>query len=250
MRPSRTDAPRPQGSIVPCGRRAFTLIELLVVAAILMLLLMVVVPAISRSIEAGRRSVCRSNLRQCGMGAQLYADDHSGMLPPAVAPANTTDVGMNIEHSNMIEKWGLIYPQYTQDLDIFWCPTRRSGTRFSRDPGRAGNGKKEFGVNIGAIYCESSYGHVSGRVNLPLRQKDIREPSRKIWGLDIFWSDSDGKHGASVCHGRGYYNILYFDAHVSAFADETGYLETINVAGGRGALVPGGYAYIEEHDNE
>jgi prepilin-type processing-associated H-X9-DG protein len=229
---------------------AFTLIELLVVIAILTLLTVIMIPAISHCIEAGRRSNCRSNLRQCGLGAQLYADDHNGILPPAVAPANTTDVGMNIEHSNMIEKWGLIYPQYTQDLDVFWCPSRRNGTRFSSVPGSLGNGKKEFGVNIGAIYCESSYGHVSGRKTLPLRQRDIREPSKKVWGLDIFWADSDGKHGASVCHGNGYYNVLYFDAHVSVFVDTTGYLETINAGGGRGALIPGGYTYIEEHDNE
>jgi prepilin-type N-terminal cleavage/methylation domain-containing protein/prepilin-type processing-associated H-X9-DG protein len=230
--------------------RAFTLIELLSVIAIIAILAALLFPVISTAQEKGRRATCMSNLRQCGAGSVCYAADHEGKYPTTLVGVNTTDAGFNIEHSNVIEKWGLLYPAYVNTLDVFYCPSRRTGKRLAMDPGPLYNdGKSSFGPNVGSIYCCSSYGHVAGSQSNPIRISAIPALSKKVLGVDVFWTDN-APIGASTCHGGGYHNVVYFDGHVRPFIDTTGYLETIDTGGGRGALIANGYEYIEANDSE
>ncbi len=62
-------------------RPRFTLVELLVVIAIIAILAAMLLPALTRAKEAGRRTVCRSNLRQLYLGAANYYADADGTLP-------------------------------------------------------------------------------------------------------------------------------------------------------------------------
>jgi prepilin-type N-terminal cleavage/methylation domain-containing protein len=58
--------------------RAFTLIELLVVIAIIGVLVALLLPAIAAAREAGRNVACKNNLRQFGVGMNVYADNNGG----------------------------------------------------------------------------------------------------------------------------------------------------------------------------
>jgi prepilin-type N-terminal cleavage/methylation domain-containing protein len=99
-------------------RRAFTLIELLVVIAIIAVLAAILFPAFTQAREGARRIVCVSNLRQIGMGLQMYAQDHTEMLPDASA-ADVSDFAGSASGANVL---ATLIP-YTGSTQIFRCPS-------------------------------------------------------------------------------------------------------------------------------
>ena len=64
---------------------AFTLIELLVVISIIAILMAIMVPALRKARQQGRDVVCRNNLRQVGLAANLYADEWDLYIPRGAA---------------------------------------------------------------------------------------------------------------------------------------------------------------------
>lgn len=62
-------------------KRGFTLIEILVVIAIIALLMAILLPALRKAREQAKDAICRNNMRQIGLGAELYAEDHGSCIP-------------------------------------------------------------------------------------------------------------------------------------------------------------------------
>ena len=83
---------------------AFTLIELLVVIAIIAVLAALLLPALARSKESARATVCLSNLHQIGIVLQIYVPENNNKMPvmrdvstdPAVAATNTFPAIQNV----------------------------------------------------------------------------------------------------------------------------------------------------------
>jgi prepilin-type N-terminal cleavage/methylation domain-containing protein/prepilin-type processing-associated H-X9-DG protein len=64
-------------------REGFTLIELLVVIAIIAILAAMLLPALATAKLKAQRAQCVSQLKQLGIGVNLFATDHNDMYPPA-----------------------------------------------------------------------------------------------------------------------------------------------------------------------
>lgn len=62
-------------------RHGFTLIELLVVIGIISVLIAILLPALHAARVQAMEVVCQSNLRQWGLGIQMYVDQAHGELP-------------------------------------------------------------------------------------------------------------------------------------------------------------------------
>ena len=62
-------------------KNGFTLIELLVVIAIIAMLLAVVMPALQAAKRKAYDIICRSNLQQVGLAANLYAEEYDNFIP-------------------------------------------------------------------------------------------------------------------------------------------------------------------------
>ena len=62
-------------------RTAFTLMELLVVITIIAVLVAMLMPAIKMIRDSAKSTKCQSNLRMCGAGLYVWANDNDGFLP-------------------------------------------------------------------------------------------------------------------------------------------------------------------------
>src|SRR5690242_6776928 len=82
---------------------AFTLIELLVVIAIIAILAAMLLPALARSKARAQRIQCVSQLRQLGLGIQLFSSDHIDTYPPAVY--RTGDYQYQLSWDDLIHRY-------------------------------------------------------------------------------------------------------------------------------------------------
>jgi prepilin-type N-terminal cleavage/methylation domain-containing protein/prepilin-type processing-associated H-X9-DG protein len=100
------------------GRKGFTLIELLVVIAIIALLMAILMPVLGKAKEQARTMVCRSNLKQYGIGLRMYLDENDYFFPQ-------TDQWMKSTTSGWVKEGetpnGQLWP-YIKALDCHMCP--------------------------------------------------------------------------------------------------------------------------------
>lgn len=141
------------------GRAAhgFTLIELLVVIAIIAILAAILFPVFAQAREKARQASCLSNLKQLGLGFEMYKQDYDGMYPinreRTDADPPSSDAEETVAWPELVEPY--IKNGKVTDADgnvlytagVYHCPS---------DSGKAGpsysvNAWFEFGLSESAI---------------------------------------------------------------------------------------------------
>jgi len=188
-------------------RRGFTLIELLVVIAIIAILAAILFPVFARAREKARQSSCQSNLKQIGLGVQMYMQDYDERVLPARLGGVPNDVC-----------WTELTQPYIKNEQIFICPSHSSPVASSGTDGYP----KSYGLNY-EIHTFNVYaGHAANPVTVwpPITLAQMTEPAELISCVD-FDFNQPGVHYHTIDDRVDWRhnemgNILFMDGHVKS----------------------------------
>jgi prepilin-type N-terminal cleavage/methylation domain-containing protein len=174
-----------------CRRSGFTLIELLIVIAIIALLAAILFPVFARARENARRISCVSNLKQMGLGVQMYVQDYDGAYPMMSSPSATTPR----------TRWAdYIFP-YVKSEELFICPS------LDKKRLNDSNGGKKWAHNQNSFYGGYGYNYqYLGNSRFPwvARETVIQAPAETVAIADTSGAAPDQD---SITQKAGVYTI-------------------------------------------
>ncbi|MDR1281013.1 MAG: prepilin-type N-terminal cleavage/methylation domain-containing protein [Opitutaceae bacterium] len=205
--------------------RAFTLIELLTAVAIIGVLATLSFSALGNIRKKARAAVCASNLRQCGVALNLYANDNKGNLPAAL---ENDAISWPVE----LGRRGYLPRLVENQPTVATCPVSTSRGRYVKDGFRRVYGMWTGNANYGTKPpppAVSNRDVQCYRLSIQSLEPDriiVADSGRSVysegWDPSYFIMTGTGKRETSdankvinLCHG-GKANALFVDGHVKA----------------------------------
>ena len=200
-------------------KRAFTLIELLVVIAIIAILAAILFPVFAQAKEAAKKTACLSNMKQIGLGVQLYLGDADDRMFFRSGSAFSRS-GL-IPTTNDNRWWNLIMP-YVKSSALFTCPSDSFAS-----PSKDVNGQNTILRSYIAIFpAESlSYGAIENVTDTTVITEkwgqDFNGTITDSWiepfngDFSVDSHDSTRTYKAADRHAKQM-NAVFFDSHAKS----------------------------------
>lgn len=207
---------------------AFTLIELLVVIAIIAILAGMLLPVLSKVRAKSRAAQCLSNLKQWGIGVNLYVNDWNDYVP-SEGPVNYTS-------KNDLGTWYNGVPPYLQMQPYYLQPAPGAGTpnypqlhiwvcpqKYQVHPR---HGTSTSGLNSGYYAFNDLLNSPTpndGSTGHP-KLTSITKPSETVMMFDVYDTTPVGSPVSTTgapyftLHGDGSH-FLFVDGHVAWYPD-------------------------------
>lgn len=261
-------------------RKLFTIVELLIVIGIIGILASMILAALSAAKEQAKSITCKNNLKQIGLGMNLYIGDYRGAYPTV---RQGTDPKVRWQNSIGAYIGGSVLdPSQESDAtgtnvitnNILKCPSTEK-SKYQLDPtsGPLLGKKREDYLRTGSYgYNWATFGpfHLDSTVirKYPVNVKQIPHPSSTILAADSFgvksmsetrphsytldgpvklngrWGTTAGQTPADPRH-RKLFNSTHGDGHVEEYTMlSAGYdaNDPENVSGGGNPSLWNGYA--------
>ncbi|HMP72492.1 MAG TPA: type II secretion system protein [Kiritimatiellia bacterium] len=201
----------------------FTLIELLVVIAIIGILAALLFPAVTATLERGKRAGCRNNMRQAGIAMMSFAADNNGWFPLAEGTDYRNPYGQGGSLGNQWPFTRVVAELYNKnalrDLRIWICPS-------DKGEGPNLNTRVVPAQNLESFnsFGNASYMYVAGMG----RRLQVTSPSKAAVLLDESWQRERGDRTPGRMpeitdidnHGASFRNVLHYDGSVLSIEGE------------------------------
>ncbi len=198
-------------------RRGFTLIELLVVIAIIAILAAILFPVFSQARAKARQTACMSNLKQLGLGFEMYSQDYDGLLPIwGYGDTSDPDNGP----SDGFYSWDTVLQPYLKNQQILRCPDNpydrdARGYAMTRYTGDAYGVDFPIPKELPPLPSETVLVGEKGHLAVGLNGDSAMEHFMQSNGAAISgqdWRTEEDEWG-KMFHNDGK-NFLYIDGHV------------------------------------